>query len=164
VSIDLWQSVAVGEEAAVYAYGVLTPRLDEGERPRAIEAHTVHSRARDAAVAELAAAGADASLPTAFSFPFNISDAADARRLAALVEDRLVNIYCTWAPELAGPQRRRFVESARECCARAVSWGQRPAALPGGGQPDMSAVPDGRRAGGGTASAAPPGDGATLAP
>jgi hypothetical protein len=167
MSVDLWETVLVGEEAAVYAYGVLAPRLEGTDAIKAVNARTAHSRARDQAAAELASAGGQATVPGAFEVPFPVDDASSARHLAALVEDRLVNIYCSLAPELSDRQRRQFVESARECCARAVGWGQRPEALPGTDDPTMSPVPDKRRGPGGGSpapGAGSPGDGASLAP
>lgn len=157
MSQELWEPVALGEEAAVYAYGVLIPRLPESERPRGRDALLVHSRARDRARVELAQLGADPGVPGAFELPFAVDDAESARKLGALCEDRLVNIYCVSAGEAPADQRTTFVESARECSARAVQWGQRPEAFPGSGQPVMSPIPTAAKAksGGGGATATP---------
>lgn len=176
MSRELWEPIALGEEAAVYAYGVLIPRLPESERPRGRDALVVHSRARDRARIELSQSGADPGVPGAFELPFAVDDADSARKLAVVCEDRLVNIYCASAGEAPAAQRTGFVESARECSARAVQWGQRPEAFPGTGEPVMSPIPTGGKAKSGSGSPAtlaptstgaatpPSGDGAAVQP
>ena len=104
MSEDTWRTIAEGEAAAVYAYGVLIPRLQSAQRPTARDALIFHSRQRDAAIAELAAMGVAIELPVVFEIPFAIKTASDAARLAANVENRLVNIYCTVAAVFSGDQ------------------------------------------------------------
>ncbi|MCH9718589.1 MAG: ferritin-like domain-containing protein [Actinomycetia bacterium] len=140
MSEGTWRTIAEGEAAAVYAYGILIPRLPSGERPTARDALIFHSRQRDAAIAELAAMGVAIELPIVFEIPFAIKTADDAARLAAIVENRLVNIYCTVAAVFSGDQRRDLVATARADSARAVFWGQRPEAFPGTTDPVMSPI------------------------
>ena len=140
MSEDTWRTIAEGEAAAVYAYGVLIPRLQSAQRPTARDALIFHSRHRDAAIAELAAMGVAIELPVVFEIPFAIKTSSDAARLAATVENRLVNIYCTVAAVFSGDQRRDLVATARADSARAVFWGQRPEAFPGTTDPVMSPI------------------------
>lgn len=129
---DSWRQIALGEEAAAYAYGVLAPRLPLGpERNRAIDLVAVHNRARDDARSALAEQDMDPNAPGAFSIPFPVDDAAAARRLAALVEWRLIDVYCAQIPDAEPQERRRCATAAAEASARAVQWGGRTAAFPG---------------------------------
>ncbi len=141
MSADTWLPVATGEQAAAYAYGVLAPRLSGGERTRAINAIATHEQARDDALAQLAE---QPDLDAVFQIPFPVTNAEQARRLAALCEDRLVNVYCTLAATQTTETRKDFIESARRCSARAVSWGQRPESFPGTGEPIMKAIGEGQ--------------------
>lgn len=126
-----WRQIALGEEAAIYAYGVLTARLDEPERSEAVRDRFAHTRARDRARAQLAEQEADPDAPGAFEIPFAVDGPSAARRLAALVENRLVEVYVTQTVELEGADRKDAARMAQESAARAVTWGARPQAFPG---------------------------------
>lgn len=148
MSNEAWRNIALGEQAAVYAYGVLTAQFPDGpERARAIDLGVIHARNRDRARAALAEQSAEPDAPAAFEIPFPMTGPASARRLAAVVEFRLVDVYCAAAAQLTGGERRRAAVSAAECSARSVRWGARPTAFPGdaeveiiaSGSPDPSA-------------------------
>lgn len=147
MSVDAWKQVALGEEAAVYAYGVLAAQLPSGpERNRAVDLTVAHARARDRARRALAADDLDPEVPGAFEIPFPMDGAPAARRLAALVEARLVDVYCRQIPDVERDERAFLATSAAEASARSVSWGGRPVAFPGGtdsepATPSPSAVP-----------------------
>ncbi len=133
MSVEVWRQVANGEEACTYAYGVLAARLPAGpERNRAVDLAAAHARARDRARAALSTLDADPPVPAAFQIPFPVENASSARRLAALVESRLVDVYCRQIPEVEQSERGRLATAAAEASARAVSWGGRPTAFPGG--------------------------------
>lgn len=131
MSTPAWRQIALGEEAAVYAYGVLAARLAEPERSEAKRDGLAHTRARDRARSQLAEDDADPGVPAAFEIPFAVEGASAARRLAALVENRLVDVYCTQAVELEGEDRKYATQMAQEAAGRAVTWGARPQAFPG---------------------------------
>lgn len=175
MSVDVWRQVANGEEACNYAYGVLAARLPIGaERDRAVDLAAAHARARDRARAELAALDADPPVPAAFQIPFPVEDAAAARRLAALVEGRLVDVYCRQIPEVEQPVRGRLATAAAEASARSVGWGGSTAAFPGNydaeptasSEPTTTTAPSGPSTVTPSATAAPvspaTGDGATI--
>ncbi len=158
MSTDAWMSVALGEEAAVYAYEVLAAQLPSGpERNRAIDLAVTHARLRDRARAELASDDAEPEVPGAFEIPFPLDGAPAARRLAALVEARLVDVYCHQIPLVEADDRRPFATAAAEASARSISWGGRPTAFPGGREsepPEPSVSPSGTPSGSATASPA----------
>ena len=137
MSSETWLPIANGEQAAAYAYGVLTPRLSGAERTLAIQAIALHEQARDDALAKLQSAP---DLNAVFDIPFPVNSADQARKLAAFCEDRLVNVYCTLAAGQSDEIRTDFIETARRCSARAVSWGQRPESFPGTGEPIMKPI------------------------
>ncbi len=144
MSSDAWKQVSRGEEAAVYGYGVLAAQFPAGpERNRAIDLATSHARARDRARAALAQADVDPESPAAFEIPFPMDGPVAARRLAALVESRLVDVYCRQIPDLEQSERRSFARMAAEASARSVSWGARPTAFPGGADPETLPSPSG---------------------
>lgn len=132
VSLDAWREIALGEEAAVYAYGVLAAQLAEPEKGRAIDAGIAHARARGRAREELSSEDADPPAPAAFRIPYPLDGPTAARRLAVLVESRLVEVYCRQTPLLTEGARTYAAETAQECARRAVSWGGDIAAFPGG--------------------------------
>lgn len=132
MSTGAWKDIALGEEAAVYAYGVIAARFPAGvERNRAADLVVVHARARDRARAALAAADSQPDLPAVFEMPFPVDSSLAARRLAAVVESRLVDVYTGLAGDFEGDERKAVVAAGAECAARAVTWGARPAAFPG---------------------------------
>jgi len=138
-----WADVATGEEAAVYAYGVLTPLLGEKDRNAAISAATAHARARDTARDALAGLDKNPPMPVAYEIPFDLNDEATAKKLAALCEIRLVNVYATLASQVQGQERLHFSQASQECSVRAVLWGQRPSAFPGAGRDQDMIDPSG---------------------
>lgn len=156
MTLDAWREIALGEEAAVYAYGVLAAQLEEPEKGRAIDAGIAHSRARGRARSFLAAEGADPPAPAAFRIPFPMDSADAARKLAVLVESRLVEVYCLQTPELQGKERKYAAQSAQECAARAVVWGGGTAAFPGGNTPSAVLTSPSPGAASPTAPTSPP--------
>lgn len=175
MSTDSWKQIALGEEATVYAYGVLAAQLPPGpERNRAIDLSVSHTRARDRARAALARDDVDPEVPAAFDIPFPMDGAAAARRLAALIEARLVDVYCHQIPAVEPQERAYLATAAAEASARSVSWGGRTAAFPGGSdseppEPSMSVDPLASQSaspttvpGAPTPTAPPTGDGAVV--
>ncbi len=124
--------VVAGENAAVYAYGLLTPRLSSGQKAAARAALDAHRLRRDAGRGRLIAGGATPpAAAAAYDPPFPVTDAAAAVRLAAYVEDRLAGLYAVLASATAGEERRDAALAVQECAVRAVSWGGAPTTLVG---------------------------------
>lgn len=120
---DALQTVLAGTDAAVYAYGVVAARLDGKERAAALTDMAAHRAARDDLAAQVVAAGA---VPTpaaaAYDLPFPVADADDARRLAAVVEDRLAGQWAGLAGQSEDQQRTGAASAAVACAVRQVGW------------------------------------------
>ena len=118
-----------GEEAALYAYGVAGPWLDDRDRDLALGGLAAH-RARVLALRESAADTAESGAPGGFlTGPVDSADA--ARSLLAGVEARLAATYADLAAAASGGERRNAVLSACECSVRSIAWGGATAAFPG---------------------------------
>lgn len=129
---EAWAAVVSGEDAAVYAYGLVGPLVDAADQARARSALDAHRLRRDRARAALVAAGqTPPPAAAAYDPPFPVGDAAAAGRLAATVEERLVPVYADLAGASDGDDRRYAARTAQECATRAVSWGAAASAFPG---------------------------------
>lgn len=118
-----------GEQAALYAYGLAGPRLEEAERDRALGGLAAH-RARILALRASAGAQDEPGTPGGYDVPAP-TDAAQARQLLADVESRLAAVYADLAAATAAEQRTEAVLAACECEVRAIGWGGDPEAFPG---------------------------------
>ena len=116
-------TVLAGEDAAVYAYGLVAARLSGAERAEALDAMAAHRARRDGLMTRAAASGASPSpVPAAYDPPFPVADAAAARRLAALVEDRLAGQWAGLAATSTGKQRLADALVAQSCAVRGTTW------------------------------------------
>ena len=123
------RAAILGEEAALYAYGVAGPWLDGADRDLALGGLAAH-RARVLVLRGEAADADEAGAPGGFvSGP--VDSPASARALLAEVEARLAATYADLAAEVTGGQRRNAVLSACECSVRSIAWGATTAAFPG---------------------------------
>lgn len=119
----------LGEEAALYAYGVAGPWLEGTDRDLVLGGLAAH-RARVLVLREAAADSEESGAPGGFvSGP--VDSAGSARALLAEVEARLAAAYADLAAEVSGGERRNAVLSACECSVRSVAWGGATAAFPG---------------------------------
>ena len=122
-------AVILGEEAAVYAYGLTIPRFSGTQADLARGSLAAH---------QLRVVSVRERIPVAEQPPaqggFDVEVPVDAEQAAALlagVEVRLSAVYADLAAQSDGAQRREAVLSARECAVRAVAWGGQPQAFPG---------------------------------
>ena len=130
---EAWAAVVAGEDAAVYAYSVAGARVPAGARGRALAGLDAHRAPRDRATALLVKAGGTPSPPpAAYALPVDPARAREARRLLALVDNRLVALYADAAEAEQGPARRWSARMAAEAASRAVAWGAEPQAFPTG--------------------------------
>lgn len=131
---EAWSAVVAGEDAAVYAYGLVGGRVTGSDRQAALAALTAHRLRRDAAIRQVRSAKATVpAAAAAYDPPFPVTDAASARQLAAVVEQRLAGVYGQLAGAVSGPARKDAALAAQECAARSVAWGAAPQAFPGSG-------------------------------
>jgi hypothetical protein len=115
------RATLAGEDAAVYAYGVVAAHLSGRDVTRALAAMAAHRAHRDLLLARL---GPDSPSPAApaYTLPSPVVDAASAKALAALVEDRLAGQWAGLAAESGQEQRRSDALVAQSCAVRAVTW------------------------------------------
>lgn len=118
-----------GEDACIYAYGVIGSQVRGAAKPRARKALAEHRAWRDRLQAQSTGIVA-ASI--AYDFPFPVEDPASAKQLAVLVENRMVGLYADLAASVAGQARDDAVTAAMECATRAIAWGGLPQAFPQG--------------------------------
>lgn len=122
-------AVILGEEAALYAYGVAGPWLAGGDRDRALGGLAAH-RGRVLALRETAPDSSESGAPGGF-VTGPVDSPESARALLAGVEARLAATYADLAAEVTEGQRRNAVLSACECSVRSITWGGPTAAFPG---------------------------------
>lgn len=117
------QAALAAEHAAVYGYGVVGGRLDEARRAEATAAHTAHRARRDALRRTVRDLGAEpvAAAP-GYTLPFEVPDPAAAVRLAAVLEDRVADVYSDLVRAAEGPLRRDAAAALREAAVRAARW------------------------------------------
>jgi hypothetical protein len=120
------EAVAVvldGCNAAIYAYGLVAARLTGAEQQRALSAMAEHRQRRDLLRARMSSLGATppAAAP-AYTPPVAVSDAATARSLAALVEDRLAGQWAGLAAASKDKARTDAALAAQTCAVRSVTW------------------------------------------
>lgn len=132
--VPAMQAVVAGEQAAVYAFGVIGARLQgTSDEPAARAAWDRHRTRRDQVSAMLVAAGAEvpAAAP-AYDLGGPVVTAAAARRLAAAVEQACCAPYADWVA--AADRTSERATPARwlsESATAAVSWGGAPIPFPG---------------------------------
>jgi hypothetical protein len=112
-----------GTEAAVYAYGVVAGRLSGAEEASAVRAMAAHRAQRDRLRARIIALGGEpGAAAAAYTPPFPVDSARAARRLAALVEDRLAGQWAGLAASSTSAARTSAGQQAQECAVRSVTW------------------------------------------
>jgi hypothetical protein len=123
-----WQGALAAEHEAVFAYGLLGPRLTSTGLAQACE--TAHQALRDATAAAIAAAGL-VPVPPASDYPrlYPVPDAAAAQAVAVRVEDGCATawrfLYLV-AASTTGAQARRLRGIAQDAltasAVRSVRW------------------------------------------
>ncbi|WP_406455428.1 ferritin-like domain-containing protein [Streptomyces sp. NBC_00876] len=117
------QAALAAEHAAVYGYGVAGARVAAGRRAEATAAYHAHRARRDALVRTVRDLGGEpVAADPAYALPFAVPDAAAAVRLAAVLEDRVADVYSDLVRACEGPLRRSAADSLREAAVRAVRW------------------------------------------
>lgn len=121
--LDSLAVVLDGTEAAIYAYGLVAARVGATAEQQALTAMAEHRSQRERLRARVTAlGGAPAAAAPAYDPPFDVDDAASARRLAALVEDRLAGQWAGLAAASAPALRTAAAVTAQECSVRSVRW------------------------------------------
>ena len=118
-----------GEQAALYAYGLAGPHLDDADRDRALGGLAAH-RARILVLRQRASSNEEPGTPGGYDVA-PPSSPTDARALLAEVESRLSAVYADLAAAATGEERGEAGLAACECEVRAIGWGGAPEAFPG---------------------------------
>ncbi|GAA2767408.1 ferritin-like domain-containing protein [Streptomyces paradoxus] len=126
------QDALAAEHAAVYGYGVVGGRIDDGRRKEAVTAYDAHRARRDALVREVKdLGGRPVAASAGYALPFQVPDSPAAVRLAAELEDRVAGVYADLVRAAGGGRRALAAEALREAAVRAVRWRGESVAFPG---------------------------------
>lgn len=122
-TLDAAQAALAAEHAAVYGYGVAGGRVAKGRRAEATAAHHAHRARRDALVRTVRDLGGEPAVADpAYALPFAVPGPTAAVRLAAVLEDRVADVYSDLVRAAEGPLRREAADALREAAVRAVRW------------------------------------------
>jgi len=121
-----------GEDACIYAYGVIGAHLKGAGRRKSRKALESHRASRD--LWQGRHPGNYVPGAAAYDLPFKVEDPESARRLAVLIEQRMVAVYADLAAAVEDQERADAVANACECAVRSVSWGGPSLAFPGAPQ------------------------------
>lgn len=130
--LKAFQAALRAEHAAVYGYGIVGGRVDEGRRAQARTAFDAHRARRDAlerTVRDLG--GTPEPSAAAYSLPFAVPDSAAAVRLAVALEDKVCGVYSDLVRATSGTSRADAAADLREAAVRAVRWRGGSVAFPG---------------------------------
>lgn len=121
------------EDQVIYGYGVAGAHLRGRDRASASAAFDAHRLRREQLIRLLRRARGVAPLPApAYAVPFPVTGAADARRLAAVLEDGCCG--AAWdlaaAATAADPARTLAVTWLAQAAGAAATWRADPAADP----------------------------------
>ncbi|MFF9512052.1 ferritin-like domain-containing protein [Streptomyces sp. NPDC014724] len=117
------QAALAAEHAAVYGYGVVGGRIADGRQAEAAAGYHAHRARRDALQRTVGDLGGEpVAAQAAYALPFAVPDPAAAVRLAALLEDRVADVYSDLVRAAEGPLRREAADALREAAVRAVRW------------------------------------------
>jgi hypothetical protein len=126
------QAVLSAEYALIFAFGALGPHLTGSQCAAAHAAFDLHREQRDALMSTIAARGdSPRAAEASYELPFRVTDAASARRLAALVETRLTAVCAQAVSVASGADRTYAAWALTQAALRARTWGAPVTAFPG---------------------------------
>ena len=130
------QSVLAGENACVYAYGLIGAQLADSGRTLARQFLAEHTISRDRVRQRLLdLSGQPQPAAAAYDPPFPITGKAAAVRLAALVEDRLALVWADLVASARAAQNDELTTAAAAavaaCAVRSSRWSGTTQAFPG---------------------------------
>jgi hypothetical protein len=131
MSAELTAALA-GEQAAIYAYGMIGVHLDRAfERDQARAAEQAHRQRRDYLVGRLEQLKASAApAPAGYQLPFPVTDRASALRLAIQIEDGVAQAWRPVLPATQGTERGTALSALTEAAVRATRWRRLAAVTP----------------------------------
>lgn len=121
--IDRLQEAIEGCDAGVYAYGLIAARLEGDEQETALTCMAELRSERDRlAQRVLSLDGTPVAAAAAYVPPSPVTDAASARALAALIEDRLAGQFAALAASSSLAPRSFAARTAQARAVRVVEW------------------------------------------
>lgn len=135
--IDALQTVLAAEHAVVYGYGVAGAHLTGEARARATRGWAAHQARRDELVALVTARGGTPEAPAAsYALPAPVRNAADARTLVTLLEERLAAVWADAVANLRGDLRASAAAGLADAAVAGARW--RGGSVPFPGLPERS--------------------------
>jgi hypothetical protein len=128
------QNALAAEQAASYGYGVVGARLPQGSAAQADAGNdwVAHLRAADRLTALISAKGATPTpAAVAYKLPFPVTAGAQAKALAATLEDRVAAAYLGLVGLADAGLRSLGAEQVRAAALRAEAWRGSTQAFPG---------------------------------
>jgi hypothetical protein len=128
------QNALAAEQAASYGYGVVGARLPQGSVAQAAASNdwVTHVRARDALTQEISARGATPTpAAVAYELPFPVNSPAQAKALAATLEDRVAQAYLGLVALTDTTLRTFGADQVKAAALRAEAWRGTTEAFPG---------------------------------
>jgi hypothetical protein len=128
------QDALAAEQAASYGYGIVGARLPQGStnQNEAATDWVAHVRARDQLTQLISARGATPTpAAVAYQLPFPVNSPAQARALAATLEDRVAGAYLGLVALTEAGLRNFGARQVRAAALRAEAWRGSTEAFPG---------------------------------
>ncbi|HEY7224349.1 MAG TPA: ferritin-like domain-containing protein [Micromonosporaceae bacterium] len=123
MSVDALRAALAAEHAAIYGYGVAGAHLTGDTQKAARQAESVHRERRDEVALRIQEqGGALVAAEPAYALPFPVSNDADAKRLAARLEEGTAG---AWREALHGTEdddRRLALDALIDCAVMATRW------------------------------------------
>ena len=121
--VDALNNALGGEYAAIYAYGIIAAHLTGSDRTRALAVMADHRQKRDLLRDSIISlGGTPAAAAAIYQLPAEVTTAAEARDLAALIEDRLSGQWAAVASVSKGADRNAAALVSVACSVRSTSW------------------------------------------
>jgi hypothetical protein len=119
------------EHAAIFGYGVVGAHLAKSEQDTARQVEAVHRTRRDALIAMLTAAHADApAAQPAYALPYPVTDRTTALALAVALEEGTARAWRQTLAQLTGDSRKVGLDALTDCAVRATRWRRLAGVLP----------------------------------
>jgi hypothetical protein len=128
----LLQDALAAEQAATYGYGVVGAHLAGAAQAAARTDWVAHQKLADQIQTMLLARGVQpGAAAAAYALPYPVRTAAQARALAAFLEDRVSTAYIALVALADRPLRTFGARQARAAALRAAGWAGRTIPFPG---------------------------------
>jgi sirohydrochlorin ferrochelatase len=125
---DALDAALGGEHAAIYAYGVVGPKLTGTARAMALQYEAVHRDQRDSMLETMTAAPTGQAI---YALPFAVTDARSAIALAVEVEERCAQLWRVVVAAAESSGRQAPLTMLTNAALRAAAFRRVGGAVPG---------------------------------